>query len=298
MYIAKCLFLLLLGTNFLFGQQRKKIVLCSFYPIYILTKNIAAEVSDVQIENMTKAEVGCLHDYQLTPQDMKKLTSAHTLVVNGGGMEQFLTKAVQQVPQLRIIDASKNISFLASEEAHDHKGHNHHTETEFNAHIWLSVSGAIAQVKNIRDGLIAVDSANVEKYKLNANKYLERLDTLKNKMHAGLANIQNRNIVTFHEAFDYFANEFNLNVVAVVEQTPGVEPNAREIVETIKKIKAKNVKAIFVEPQYSFKVAEMISRETGVKLYTLDPIVNGPDDPDAYIKIMEKNLSVLQEALR
>ncbi|HPZ10334.1 MAG TPA: zinc ABC transporter substrate-binding protein, partial [Candidatus Eremiobacteraeota bacterium] len=78
----------------------------------------------------------------------------------------------------------------------------------------------------------------------------------------------------------------------------GTEPNARELTETINLIKGKKVKALFIEPQYPKNSADVISRETGLKLYNLDPVVTGPIELDAYIKIMNRNLLVLQEALR
>ncbi|NLL13695.1 MAG: zinc ABC transporter substrate-binding protein [Fibrobacter sp.] len=280
----------------LYGSE-KKVILCSFYPMYILTQNITKDVSGVAVECMTSVETGCLHDYQLTPQDMKKLNSAYVLVVNGGGMETFLNKAIAQFPRLKIVEASKGIQLIETE-GHQRESDDDHHEHQFNPHVWVSVSGAILQVENICKGLMAVDSGNAQKYRLNADRFIKSLEELKSKMHQGLSGISDRNIITFHEAFPYFAREFNLNVAAVIEREAGSEPSARELAEIIKLIKEKKVEAIFIEPQYPAKTAQMISRETGKKLYTLDPIVTGPFHPDAYISIMEKNLMVLQEALR
>ena len=280
----------------LYGSE-KKVILCSFYPMYILTQNITKDVSGVAVECMTSVETGCLHDYQLTPQDMKKLNSAYVLVVNGGGMETFLNKAIAQFPRLKIVEASKGIQLIETE-GHQRESDDDHHEHQFNPHVWVSVSGAILQVENICKGLMAVDSGNAQKYRLNADRFIKSLEELKSKMHQGLSGISDRNIITFHEAFPYFSREFNLNVAAVIEREAGSEPSARELAEIIKLIKEKKVEAIFIEPQYPAKTAQMISRETGKKLYTLDPIVTGPFHPDAYISIMEKNLMVLQEALR
>ena len=117
-------------------------------------------------------------------------------------------------------------------------------------------------------------------------------------MHKSLDNVKNRDIVTFHEAFPYFAKEFNLNIVGVVEREPGSEPSARELQETIEQVKKLKVKALFAEPQYPTKAIETISTETGSKVYTLDPVVTGPMDADAYINIMDSNLKILEEALK
>lgn len=268
-------------------KKSDRIILASFYPMYVTALNVAQGVTGVKVVNMTKPQTGCLHDYQLTPQDMKTLSTAWAFVVNGGGMESFIDKAVKQQPNLKIVDASKGIELIKGD-----------GEEGDNPHVWVSVSAAIVQVKNIADGLSAIDSVNATKYKANADAYIVKLDALRKKMHDGLANISSRDIITFHEAFPYFAKEFNLNIVAVIEREPGSEPSAGELAETIKIVKSNKVKALFAEPQYPAKAAQTIARETGTKLYVLDPVVTGTATPDAYISIMESNLAVLQKALK
>ena len=120
-------------------------------------------------------------------------------------------------------------------------------------------------------------------------------------MHEELDSLPNRNIITFHEAFPYFAEEFNLNIVGVIQVEPDSEPSAKEIESVIETIKSNNVKALFTEPQYSSKTAETIAKETGTKVYTLDPIVTGDATKNAYndyIDKMENNLNILKEALQ
>ena len=117
-------------------------------------------------------------------------------------------------------------------------------------------------------------------------------------MHGELDILPNRNMVSFHEAFPYFAQEFNLNIVAVVKRKPGSEPSAQELAQTIEIVRKSKVKALFIEPQYSSGAANTIARETGAAVYTLDPAVTGPNSPDAYLDIMKYNLASLREALR
>ena len=113
-----------------------------------------------------------------------------------------------------------------------------------------------------------------------------------------LRDLPQRDIVTFHEAFPYFAKEFDLRIAAVIEREPGPEPAAAELAQTIDLVRASGVKALFAEPQYPARAAESIARETGARVYTLDPAVTGPMDADAYIHIMDANLRVLEEALK
>ena len=286
-------------------------IVTSFYPLYISTINITKDIPNVTVTNMTKSQTGCLHDYQLTPQDLKTLENADILVINGAGMESFLDGVISQYPDLEIVDATKGLSLLEddthSHDDHDHDhDHDHDTEDddhdhEYNAHVWVSVTGNIEEVKNISSQLEDLNPENKESYEANTNTYVAKLEDLKNEMHTELDNLPNRDIITFHEAFPYFAEEFNLNIAGVIEIEPDSEPSAKEIEDVINTIKTKNIKSLFTEPQYSSKVAETIATETGATVYELDPIVTGDSNPDAYndyINKMKKNLDVLKEALK
>ena len=286
-------------------------IVTSFYPIYISTLNIIKDVPGVNLVNMTKAQTGCLHDYQLSPEDLKTLSNASIFVINGAGMEGFLDRVISNQKDLNIVTASEGISLLSSEgEEHshddDHDNEEEHSDDhdhdhEDNPHVWVSITKNIEQVKNIAKGLSEYDPANAAKYEENANAYIQKLEDLRAEMHEAIDDLPNRNIITFHEAFPYFAEEFNLNIVDVVEVEAGTEPSPKQLEETIEIAKANNVKSLFTEPQYAAKAAETIAKETGIKLYTLDPIVTGdstPDSYDDYINKMKENLETLKEALK
>ena len=181
---------------------------------------------------------------------------------------------------------------------HNHNSHDHDHDEEYNPHVWLSVKNAIKQVENIKNKLVEYDLANKDKYTQNTKNYIDELTSLDNKIHSELDNIKNKNIVTFHEAFPYFAKEYGLNIVGVVQREAGSEPSAKELQQTIEKIKSLDVKAICVEPQYPTKSAQTISRETNVGVYTLDPIVTEESKNSSYIDIMDKNLETLKEAFK
>lgn len=261
-------------------------IVTSFYPIYISTINITKNIPNLSVVNMTKPQTGCLHDYQLTPEDIKTLETAKIFIINGADMESFMDKAIKSQPHVKIINASKGIDLIKNQ-----------NDGEDNPHVWVSISYVVQQVKNIKTQLSELDPSNAEKYKANADEYISKLEAQKNKMHLALDELKNRDIITFHEAFPYFAKEFRLNIVSIIEREPGSEPSAAEIAKTIKIVKEKKVKALFAEPQYPAKAAETIAKETGAKLYKLDPAVTGPMDLDAYINIMDNNLKVLKEAL-
>ena len=274
------------------GSSDKKVfrIVTSFYPMYIDVINITKGVDGVEVVNMTKPQTGCLHDYQLTTEDMKTLEQADAFVVNGAGMESFLDKVIKQQKNLKIIDASK------SDEIHLLKDGD-----EENPHVWLSVTYSIEQVKAITSQLCEADPAHADAYRKNALDYVTKLDKLRTQMHEELDNLPHKDIVTFHEAFPYLAKEFKLNVVSVIEREPGTEPTPQELEETIQQVNALPVKVLFAEPQYSPSAAKTIAAETGAKLYQLDPVVTGEANEqamDAYIDAMKKNMEVLKEALQ
>jgi len=285
-------------------------IVTSFYPMYIFTKNITKDVNGVKVINMAEPKTGCLHDYQMTPSDMKKVEQADIMVINGAGLESFIEKIIKERPQLKIIEASKGLELLNGESSHesgDIEEDEHEEDSEqkdhehsVNAHVWVSITGAIAEVKNIGEQLAATDPDNAEKYRKNTEEYVKKLEAQREKMLNALKGIENRNIVTFHEAFPYFAKEFDLNVIEIIETEEGSSPSAGELAGKIKKIKESNVKALFTDPQNVTNIVQTVSKETGIKVYELDPVVTGPEEPDldAYIKAMDKNLDVLLEALK
>ena len=265
--------------------ERPLRVLASFYPMYVMTLNIVGDTPDVTVECLTRPFVGCLHDYQLTPGELVTLSRANVFVVNGAGMETFLDRAARQCPGLRIVEATHGVRLA----------------NDGNPHLWVSVSGAIAETEVIARGLAVADPSHAAAYQQNAANYVAKLDRLRAKMHAALDGLAHRDIITFHEAFPYFANEFKLNVVGVVEREPGSEPNARELADTIRLVRDSGVRAIFAEPQYPARSAGIIRQETGVPVSTLDPAATGDPDPararDSYLRTMEQNLRVLTAAL-
>ena len=269
------------------NSSSKVTIAASFYPMYIFALNVAKDIPNVNVIDMTKPTAGDLHDYAVTPEDMKNLEGAKVLIINGAGIEAFMGKITSQMPNLKILDSSKGIQLI--------KGQGDEGD---NPHLWVSISNAIIQVGNIGDQLSLLDPVNATKYKENANVYVKKLKAQRDKMHLALDGIKNRDIITFHDAFPYFAKEFNLNIAAVIERKPGSEPNAKELSEIIDKVKSLKVKAILAEPQYPAKAANTISAETGAKVATLDPVVMGPMEADAYINIMDSNLKTLQETLK
>ena len=205
-------------------------IVASFYPMYIMAKNVAKDVPGVSVQNLTPPLTGCLHDYTVTTNDMKKLADAQVFVANGAGMESFLDKIVAQHPNLKIIQLSEGIPLI--------KGPGNEGD---NPHIWVSISNAILQVKNLGKAMEQYDPVHKQLYEKNSAGYTAKLEALRQKMHSELAPYKGMSIITFHEAFPYFAKEFDLRISAVVEREPGSEPSAKELADTIELVKKSKI---------------------------------------------------------
>ena len=274
-------------------------IVTSFYPIYIFALNLTEGIEGVEVRNLTAPDTGCLHDYQLQTGDMKKLAAADAFLINGAGMEGYLSGVMEAFPELKVVDASTGIELLcAEEEEHDHD--HEHDHGEYNAHVWLDAENAQIMVRNLAEGLMAACPDQGEAIAANRDAYIARLAALDAEITAALADLPRRDIVTFHEAFPYFAKAYGLNVAAVVNREPSDSLSPAKLAELVKLVRDLGVPPLFVEPQYEDMAAQTLARETGAKLYTLDPAVTGQEEnvPLTYYEdVMRANVLVLKDAL-
>ncbi|MFH1734206.1 MAG: zinc ABC transporter substrate-binding protein [bacterium] len=303
--VAALIFGLLIAVSSCKKAEKQQVaerlnVVCSFLPVYVITQNVVKGVPGVTIQSLLPPNVGCPHNYSLTPTDVAMLEKADVLVINGLGMEAFLSDSPFLDRQdLRIIDASQPIDpiVVGSHEKDLKKAHKPE-EHSMNPHAWVSPFLNAEMTRHIGKSLAEIDQGYKDKYLRNAQSYAARVDSLGRGFIRILSPAENRRIVIFHEAFDYFARDINLEIVAVVESVPGVAPSAKELAELIDKIRNAEPVGIFAEPQYPDQLAKMLSDETGVPFYVLDPAASGQDDPMSYFRVMIENLKILRTALK
>ncbi len=286
---------------------RAETVVTSFFPIYLFALNLCEGIDGLDVYSLTEPNTGCLHDYQLTTADMKMLSRADVFLLNGAGMESYLDFVFDAFPDLVMVDASEGVTLLCSEEhehdgheAHEHEGHDGHDHGESNAHIWLDPANARQMVRNLACGLAARCPAYAAQLMNNCERYEARLEALDSELRAGLAGLKRRDIITFHEAFPYFANAYGLHVAAVMTYEPEDTLSPRTLIRLIREVEELGRPPLFIEPQYENIAARTVARESGASIWTLDPVVTSPggDVPlDWYETCMRSNMRVLQEAL-
>lgn len=306
-------------------KSDKITIVTSFYPMYVLAKNIVGDEPNAEVVNLTEFKSGCLHDYQLTTSDMKKLENADILIMNGGGMESFIENILEAYPNLPIIDASEGIEYLLSE-GHDHEDENgidveedagndetniassldtsdneveedNHELDEYNAHVWLNTNYYIKQIQTVQEALVEYDPKNAAIYQDNGTAYQAEVKVIKEQMENALAETQNTKIVIFHDSFAYLAQELGLDVVHTVNMDSESSLSAGEIAEVVDEVNKEQIKILFTEEQYSTSIADNIAKETEASVYVIDSIVSGDMSKDGYISAMKKNLEVLKKAL-
>lgn len=263
-------------------QAQELTVVASFYPVYVALLNITDGVPGIAVSNLTEQSTGCLHDYTLTTLDLKKLSHADILFINGAGMEPFMDKIEENMTNLCIVDTSKGITLLKD-----------------NPHIWMSLKNYIQQIDTITASLCELSPDYRDAFQKNAAAYEQKLHGLETKIQTGLAPFSGSKMVTFHEAFDYFAEEFTLEVVATIQHDEHSAPTPNDMKNTITLMKKDEIHALFAEPGNADSAIKSIADATGAVVYTLDPVTaprDGLDDRDAYITAMEKNLETLEKA--
>ena len=289
-------------------------VATSFYPIWLLARNLTEGIEGIEVVNLAAPDTGCLHDYQLQTRDMKTLSEADLFLINGAGMESYLETVFSALPELPVISAAEGIPLLygldaleigehepeAEQEEEKEEAHDHIQGSAPNAHIWLSAANAAAMAGNLARGMAERMPQHAEALEANLARMTERLTALDAQLKEGLAELPRKQIITFHEAFPYFAQAYGLEVAAVVNREPGETLTPAQMAELIEAVRALGNPPLFVEPQYEDLSARILAAETGAPVYTLDPVVTGPEEnppADYYEQVMLENMRVLQEAL-
>ncbi|MBW4632053.1 MAG: zinc ABC transporter substrate-binding protein [Iphinoe sp. HA4291-MV1] len=279
-------------------QSEKIKVVTTFLPMYMFTKAVAGNTADVEILVPPGTEV---HEYQSTPENVRAIATANVLVKNGLGLEEFLDNTIKnaQNPKLSVIDTSKGIQPLneISPVEKTSQKEEEHEDAEGNPHVWLDPVLAKQQVANIRDGLIAADSANKATYEANAAAYIKQLDSLNSEFQQTLQKNPSCTFITFHDAFPYLAKRYNLKQVAVVE-IPEDQLAPADIQNAVKAVKKYKVKALFSEPGVDNKLLTSLSKDLNLTLRPLDSLETGNTEPQHYFKAMRDNLQTLETACK
>jgi zinc transport system substrate-binding protein len=264
------------------AEGKSKIVaIASFYPLYEFTKEIGGDKVDVSLLVPQGIEP---HDWEPTIKDIQKIHQADLIIINGNGFEKWVDK----------IDSSK-VSIINTGRSFGESNSNEPTKT-FDFHYWLNPLSAKLQINEIADGLIEADPENEIYYKNTKKAYDLKLDALHYKIKAELDGCK-KDFIAFHDAFSYFAHEYDLNQHTVIQSNvPHSEPTSKKLENVLELAKTLEIVTIFSEEGVDSRTSEVIANELGGQVLVLSPL-EVVDDGSSYIEKMEGNLSNLKEAL-
>jgi manganese/iron transport system substrate-binding protein len=235
---------------------------------------------------------GEVHTYQPTPDDIKAVARARIVFYNGAHLEEWIDETIRSAGRqdLQIVVLSQGLPTIAE------------TGDEPNPHLWLDVSNAKAYVEKIRDSLSQVDGTNAGYYADRAKSFLAQLDELDKWIQVEVETIPRarRKLVTFHDAFPYFAKRYGFSLKGFLVASPGKEPSARDLTALARRIKREQVPAVFAEAQFNPKAIEVLAGDTGVKVITNlynDTLSTGPE-ANSYIAMMKHDVTQIVNALK
>ncbi len=241
------------------------------------------------------------HTFQPTPDSMKALASARVAFLNGSGLEEWWGKTVKSVGRkdLPVVELSKGLATVKMP-GHQHGGHSHAAGPD--PHVWLDPVLVKQYADRIREALSRADTAGAASYAERAKAYQAKLDELDAWIRSEVEKVPEtrRNIVTFHNAFQYFANRYGFSVKGFVVASPGKEPSAKAMAELVRRIKQEQVPAVFIEADFNPKILETLGRDAGVKVVTNLYDGSLTDGPPAasYLDMMRHNVTTMVGALR
>ena len=282
------LFLCLFFLSACSRQEAPAQIAATTLPVYEFTLRLC-EGTDITVIRLVTENVSCLHDYSLNVRQVKAAEAAELIVISGAGLEDFMEDILSGKPT---VDCSAGIPLLDCEEADDHEHtHGHHHEED--SHIWLSPENAKIMAQNLCEGLCGKYPEHQDVFQRNLRQLLDELDALSRYGQETLSDLQTREIITFHDGFGYFADCFGLSILEAMEEESGSEASAKELKHLITLVREHDLPAVFTEINGSVSAAEIIARETGAAVYTLDMAMSG----ESYIDAMYRNIDTLKEAL-
>ena len=307
--LTSSMMILSLTTSTAVMAEQKLNVISSFSILGDLVSQVGQE--HITVTNLVKVD-GDAHVFNPTPQDAKAISKAQLVVTNGLHFEGWMPRLIEAANYQGVqVIATNGIDVLSTKKEHEHHDdehahhddeHAHHDHGDIDPHAWHSIKNVKVYVHNIAKGLIQVDPANTDDYQKNAKDYIQKLDKLELKINAQLATIPEtqRKVITPHDAFGYFARDFNVTFLAPQGTSTGSEASAADVAALIKQIRHDNVNAVFMENIADNRLIEQISRETGVKvggkLYS--DALSSADKPAAtYLQMMQYNVDTIVNAL-
>lgn len=284
-------------------------VVASFYPLQWMAQEVGGD--RVEVSSLTKPGAEP-HDLELTPRDVGSIQDADAIAF----LSEFQPGVDQAVVESRgeVFDARDATELLPSahvepttedehaEEEHSdegEEGHDHSHDYEVGTtdpHFWLDPTKMAEVASAFAETLAKADPAHADDYRANATALTGRLEDLDQQLETGLAECEQTDLVTSHEAFGYLARRYGFEQVGITGLTPEADPSPKDLASVADFVDEHGVTTIYFETLTSPAVAETLAAEAGAKTAVLDPIEGLTDESKGtdYLEVMRANLATLR----
>ncbi len=266
-------------------------VVATFSILADLVKEVGGE--RVQVDTIV-GEDSDPHTYEPRPSDIKKLSQAQAIFINGLGFEGWLERL------LKSADYKGKVVVVTD---HIHPRLVFEDTLLQDPHAWHSIPNVKIYIMNIRDKLSEIDPSSREYYAKRFDAFYKKLTALDIKIRQQIDKIPpaRRKVITAHDAFGYFGNAYGVQFMAPQGISTEAEPRVQNLIRLIKQIKELDVKIIFVENISNPKLINQLSKETGAKiggvLYS-DALSDKKGPASTYLKMMDYNVALLTDAMQ
>ncbi len=274
-------------------------VAATIFPLQDIATNIAGDRLEVAAILRPGASP---HTYTLAPRQVREFRNVKVVFSIGGGLDDWVDALIETLPDAKKVVVDRGIHWKQSGLAgvrvdeHKHAGGDSHNHKEANPHYWLSISNGKIIAATIAEELIRLNPEDEDYYSANLKEYLSQLDVLRIKIAEKIDRLPNKKMLTFHDAWIYYAEEFGLEIVGAFEPFPGKQPTPRYLADLQEKVKRHKVTALFSEPQLSNETIAPFVADMGLKLAVLDPL-GGIEGRNSYIELLTYNTDVIVETL-
>jgi ABC-type Zn uptake system ZnuABC Zn-binding protein ZnuA len=251
-----------------------------------------------------------VHTFDPSPSDLTELDAAAVVFANGLGLDEWLAELAGQAgtaaPVVRLGEDLPGVTYREGgahedEPAGGDEDPDEHADGARDPHVWLNVAYAELYVDRIADALADADPAGSATYQANADAYAADLDELHADAIETFEDIpeEHRVVVSYHDAFGYFADAYGLTVVDTVVDAPGQDPSAGDVAALIDEIRARGVRAILAESQFPTDVVDRIADETDATVVAgLFSDTLGEPPNDTFVAIIRHDVEAIADALR
>ena len=245
-------------------------------PISDLIRQVAGEGHEV----LTILPAGANpHTFEMSPRMIRELSAVQMVFTVGVGFDDWVKPLFELGRGMQRVPLNTHIQLI-----------------EDDPHYWLSIHNAKIIARNVADGLIQLKPESRQTYEANLTRLNEKLDALFRDIQTLLSEVSNKEILTYHDSWYYFARDFDLQIVATVEDYHDSEPTPRRLITVNTLVQRYQIKALFAESNVNLSFAESVARDLSLTLYQLDSLGFRPETK-TFSGLMLNNAEVMAEAL-